>query len=130
MDCPGCTDPRDFDNISWVSMPQEEFDTTLQRLGTCASCRAELESARKQSKELSSDNFMTDFENACLSKWDSSKRPHPRGPQRHEDIEWAALIRSQMNYSDVDFQKYVEFVQNGGGDEWFQEEGTHSDESL
>ena len=69
-------------------------------------------------------SFM-DFENACLSRnWDSSKRQHPKGPKRHEDPEWAQMIQSQVypHHSDVDFQEYCEFCENGGGCEAFQEE--------
>ena len=71
------------------------------------------------------DNFMTDFENECLSqKWDSSKRHHPKGPKRHEHPEWAAMIQSQVypHHSDVDFQEYCDWVSHGHGDNWFQEE--------
>ena len=67
--------------------------------------------------------FMCDFENACLSQnWDSSK--FPKGPTRCEDPEWAAMIQSQVfpHHSDVDWEEYCDWVQGGGGDEWFQEE--------
>ena len=72
---------------------------------------------------IARDNFMMDFENACLSShWDSSKRPHPKGPKRHEDQEWAAMIQSQVypHHSDVDWEEYVEWS-SVHGDEWFQE---------
>ena len=74
---------------------------------------------------IARDNFMMDFENACLSShWDSSKRPHPKGPKRHEDQEWAAMIQSQVypHHSDVDWEEYVDWVNIGGGDEYFQED--------
>ncbi len=88
------------------------------------------------------DNFFMDFENSCLecnwhtqpqpfdSPFDSLSfywnKPHPKGPKRHEDPEWAAMIQSQVypHHSDVDWEEYVEWVENGGGDEWFQEEQT------
>ena len=69
------------------------------------------------------DYFMMDFENECLSQnWDSSKRPHPKGPKRHEDPEWAAMIQSQVypHHSDVDWEEYVEWS-SVHGDEWFLE---------
>ncbi len=65
------------------------------------------------------DNFMMDFENACLSQnWDSSKRVHPKGPKRHEDPEWAKMIQSQVypHHSDIDWEEYKKWVENGGGD--------------
>ncbi len=71
------------------------------------------------------DDFMRDFENACLSQhWDSSKRPHPKGKRRHEDAEWAAMIQSQVypHFCDIDWEEYVEWCESGFGDEWFQEE--------
>ena len=69
--------------------------------------------------------FPGQFEKAVdLSQnWDSSKK-HPIGPDRYKDPEWAAMIKSQVypHHSDVDFQEYQEWCENGGGDEWFQEE--------
>lgn len=68
------------------------------------------------------DAFMMDFENACLEcNWN---KPYPKGPKRHENSEWAAMIQSQVSpqHSDVDWEEYCTWVQNGGGDEWFQEE--------
>ena len=65
-----------------------------------------------------------DFENACLANhWESSVMAHPRGNRRYEHSEWAAMIKSQVfpHHSDVDWYDYVEWVENGGGDERFQE---------
>jgi len=69
------------------------------------------------------DDFMRDFENACLK--DNWNKPHPNGAKRHENPEWGAMIQSQVypHHSDVDWEEYVEWVSNGGGDEWFQDEG-------
>ncbi len=70
------------------------------------------------------NNFYMDFENACLSQnWNNRKRAHPKGPKRYEDPEWAEMIKSQVypHHSDIDWHEYVEWVKNGGGDEWFQE---------
>ena len=69
------------------------------------------------------DSFYMDFENSCLAhNWDSST-PHPTGINRHENEEWAEMIQSQVypNHSDIDWYEYVEWVSQGGGDEWFQE---------
>ena len=69
------------------------------------------------------DAFMCDFENDVLRCWDA-RQGIPRGPSRFENHEWAALIMSQVfpHHSDVDWQEYVEWVSQGDGDEWFQEE--------
>ncbi len=91
--------------------------------------------------DVSRNAFLMDFENACLEyNWhiqpqpfdgglfDSLSfywnKPHPKGPKRHEDPEWAAMIQSQVypHHSDVDWEEYVEWVENGGGDEHFQED--------
>ena len=49
------------------------------------------------------DDFMMDFENACLR--DNWSKPHPQGPKRHENAEWAAMIQSQVYpyHSEVDW---------------------------
>ena len=73
--------------------------------------------------------FMLDFEYSCLSQhWDSSIRPHPKGSRRYEDPEWAARIQAQVypNHSDVDWDEYVAWVSQGGGDVWFHEEDERS----
>ncbi len=66
---------------------------------------------------------MMDWENAILGDWDA-RNGIPRGPRRFENTEWAALIRQHVfpHHSDVDWQEYVQWVSQGGGDEWFQEE--------
>ena len=72
------------------------------------------------------DDFMLDFEYSCLSQhWDSSIKPHPKGSKRYEDPEWAARIQAQVypNHSDIDWDEYVLWVSQGGGDVWFHEEG-------
>ena len=66
------------------------------------------------------DAFLTDFENAVLEDWG---RDIPTGPRRFEKAEWAELIKRNVypNHSDVDWYEYVEWVSQGGGDEWFME---------
>ena len=71
------------------------------------------------------DNFMMDFENHCLKhNWDNRQKEFPKGKNRHEDPEWEEMIQTQVypNHSDVDWQEYVDWVQSGMGDEWFQNE--------
>ena len=68
------------------------------------------------------DNFMMDFENACLSQnWTGEP---PTGIERYENPEWAKMIQSQVypHHSDIDWYEYVEFCESGGGDEWFQDD--------
>ena len=68
------------------------------------------------------NNFMMDFENACLSQnWAGDP---PTGIKRYENPEWAKMIQSQVypHHSDIDWYEYVEWVENGGGEEWFQED--------
>jgi hypothetical protein len=93
------------------------------------------------------DDFMMDFENACLEyNWHTQpqlcdggvlnglsfywNKPHPKGPKRHEDPEWAKMIQSQVypHHSDVDWEEYVEWVSAGHGDEWFQAEEAEAED--
>ncbi len=68
------------------------------------------------------DAFLMDFENALLRYWRS--QAIPKGPRRHEHTDWAELVKSNVypHHSDIDWAEYVDWVENGGGDEWFQEE--------
>ena len=82
--------------------------------------------------DLSRNAFLMDFENECLSQnWDHTKGGHPRGARRYEDPEWAEIIKSQVypHHSDIDWLEYVEWVKNGGGDEWFEERDEWFEES-
>ena len=78
---------------------------------------------------IARDNFMMDFENEILKDWDA-RQVIPNGPHRFENSEWAALVKRNVfpHHSDVDWEEYVEWVQNGGGDEWFQEDEDEDDE--
>ena len=73
--------------------------------------------------ESFNDDFMMDFENNCLSCWDTRKGI-PKGRKRYENNEWATLIKSKVypHHSDIDWDEYVAWVSQGGGDEWFEEE--------
>jgi hypothetical protein len=67
-------------------------------------------------------NFMTDFENYCLSRWDS-RQGIPQGPTRHLNEAWAIHMRKYIEDSDTTFSAYKEFVEGGGGgDEYFYNE--------
>ena len=69
--------------------------------------------------ESSTEAFMMDFENACLETWGGEP---PVGPKRWQHPEWAAHIQMHVFpfHSDVDWLEYVEWVEAGGGDDWFQ----------
>jgi hypothetical protein len=68
-----------------------------------------------------SDSFMMDLENDILRDFGYV----PKGKKRHADPQWAALVRRNVDphHTDVTWCEYVEWVQGGGGDEWFQEDG-------
>ena len=68
-----------------------------------------------------SDNFMMDFENWVLARWDS-RQGIPTGPRRHENEAWAELMKSNLEDADTCWEEYVAWVAQGGGDEYFQEE--------
>ena len=87
------------------------------------------------------DNFMMDFENSCLEhNWGKKaepykdgileglsfyfNKPHPKGKERHLDPEWKEMIQNQVypHHSDVDWEEYVDWVEGGGGDDWFRED--------
>ena len=74
------------------------------------------------SSEQIRNNFMMDFENACLEEYWVG--PPPTGPRRYLNEKWAKNILGQVypHHSDVDWYEYVEFCESGGGDEWFQED--------
>jgi hypothetical protein len=67
------------------------------------------------------DSFMMDFENDLLRQWDNRTKEYPKGRKRFMDREWAKLVTSQVYpfHSDVDWDDYVDWVANGGGDDWF-----------
>ena len=70
------------------------------------------------------DDFMMDFENAILEEWDA-RQGIPQGRRRFENPEWAVLVQRNVypNHSDVNWEQYVEWVQQGGGDEHFRVQG-------
>ena len=70
------------------------------------------------------DNYLMDFENMILeNEWDATNG-FPTGPRRFEKAEWAKTVRMHCfpNNPHVDFDEYVDWVSQGGGDEWFMNE--------
>ena len=65
------------------------------------------------------DNFMMDFENWVLTLWDR-RQGVPKGLRRHENEAWAELMKTDLVDSDTTWSIYVSWVENGGGDEWFE----------
>ena len=66
------------------------------------------------------NHFLMDFENACLSVYTHPN--FPKGKRRHEDPDWAELLQSQISkHSDLNWEQYVLWVENGGGDIWVTE---------
>ena len=70
----------------------------------------------KQAKER--DVFFCDLENAVLRDF---RGDIPKGPQRYLNPDWAALMKKNLYpfHSDADWSEYIEFCEDGGGDEWF-----------
>ena len=78
-------------------------------------------SAAEAERRRSRDAFLMDFENYVLRFW-YAYRGIPTGKTRFENENWAALMKSHLEFSDTCWDEYVAWVQQGGGDEWFQEE--------
>jgi hypothetical protein len=74
------------------------------------------------------DNFMMDLENWVLEhRWDA-RIGIPCGRARHLDHLWGEVMREEMaDYPRRTYEEYCEWVESGGGDEWFQgpEEPAH-----
>ena len=66
-----------------------------------------------------SDAFMMDFENSLLTDWTHTI---PTGVLRFEKDAWSQLVKRNVfpNHSDVDWDEYCQWVNQGGGDDWFQ----------
>ena len=69
------------------------------------------------------NNFMMDLENWVLEhRWDA-RIGIPCGPQRHLDHLWGQVMMEEMaDYPRRTYEEYCEWVESGGGDEWFQPE--------
>ena len=70
------------------------------------------------------DNFHMDFGNVIFQTDYDQAEDIPKGPRRFENEKWAEAVKRNVypHHSDVDWDEYCEWVSNGGGDEWFQEE--------
>ena len=68
------------------------------------------------------DAFLMDLENWVLQhRWDS-RIGIPCGPRRHLDHLWGEVMKEELaEYPRKNWLEYCEWVQNGGGDEWFQD---------
>ena len=67
------------------------------------------------------DNFLLDFENACLVDFQQRNGCSycPKGLRRHENAQRAEFMKGQVypHHSDVDWEEYVVWVSHGGGDD-------------
>ena len=109
---------------SWTESESEDEETYYKAVYISERPNHKSKAARDERSWRDHDDFMMDFENWCLGKkWDSYKSPHPTGKNRYENKNWADMIQKEVYpyHSDVDWFEYVEWVQNGGGDEYFME---------
>ena len=62
--------------------------------------------------------FLTDLENECLKEYTGDC---PKGMLRYKNESWAAHMKKNLYpfHSDADWWDYVQFCEEGGGDEWF-----------
>ena len=67
------------------------------------------------------DAALMDAENWILSKWNHSIQEFPKGTRRYLDNAWAKHVMTLLEDTDFTFNQYVEWVMEGGGDEWFQD---------
>ena len=67
------------------------------------------------------DAFMMDWENSILERHWDARNGIPKGPKRYRNTEWATTIKQHTFpfHSGVTWEEYVQWVKNGGGDEWF-----------
>ena len=70
--------------------------------------------------------FLLDLENDLLADWgpaDYIDKPCPKGCLRFMDPDWATHVKKTLYpfHSDADWHEYVQFCQDGHGDEWFFE---------
>ena len=79
------------------------------------------------------NSYLMDTENYILqSHWPPTPlpllelwtKPHPRGPRRFEDPEWAQLVYEALSEDNgsITWDTYTAWCLGGGGDEWFMEE--------
>ena len=70
------------------------------------------------------DAFLMDWENSIWERHWDARNGIPKGRHRDRNAEWAATIRNCAfsSHTGVPWQEYVQWVLEGGEDEWFQEE--------
>ena len=61
---------------------------------------------------------LCDYENMLLSTYDTAKGI-PVGMERLTHESWVQHVKDDLPRSDFTWQQYVEYVEAGGGDEWF-----------
>ena len=84
--------------------------------------------AHRTQEQRNTDNFFMDLENWALEhRWDA-RIGIPCGRARHLDHLWGEVMRGEMaDYPRRTFDQYCEWVESGGGDDWFQpEEPNHA----
>ena len=74
-------------------------------------------------EQRDTNNFFMDLENWLLEhRWDT-RIGIPCGPRRHLDHLWGEVMVEEMaDYPRRTYEEYCEWVESGGGDEWFQPE--------
>ena len=79
--------------------------------------------AHHTQERRNTDNFFMDLENWALEhRWDA-RIGIPCGRARHLDHLWGEVMRGEMaDYPRRTFDQYCEWVESGGGDDWFQPE--------
>ena len=72
-------------------------------------------------EQVDLNNFLMDLENWVLEhRWDA-RIGIPCGRARHLDHQWGEVMREEMaDYPRRTYEEYCEWVESGGGDEWFQ----------
>ena len=75
------------------------------------------------------DSYLMDMENDALHNWDNlADDIVVQKIKRVQNINWINHIRKYIDYDylhktkDEAIKEYIEWVLNGGGDDWFQEE--------
>ena len=65
--------------------------------------------------------FLTDLENECLREYAGNC---PKGCSRYKFSDWAEHLKKNLYpfHSDADWYEYIQFCEDGHGDEWFFDE--------
>ena len=71
------------------------------------------------------DNYLMDMENEALANWDNTNKVTGIGKERLKNEKWILHIREYIDDCcglEEAMKQYVKWVENGGGDEWFNKE--------